>query len=130
MAVAPVIRRSGPAPRVRPLPAKDLSYDVGQVVEIVEGYSATISCSASGSPSPTLQWSLPSGRRLKPGESYDRVSVSRDGQLRLASARLGDVGKYRCIANNPAGRDGVKTEIRVIRKPLFPSCAYLQCSHA
>ena len=120
-AVAPVIRRSPMSPTERLLIAKDAAYDIGQVAEVVEGYSTTISCSASGTPSPSLQWRLPSGRRLKPGQSYDRVSVSDDGRLRVANTRLDDSGKYRCIASNPAGRDRVKTELRVIRKFVVAS---------
>lgn len=73
----------------------------------------TLRVPALGEPAPSVTWTLPSGRRLRSGDSYDRYSVTDDGALQIKDTRGDDTGDYRVTASNPAGQTSVVTPVSV-----------------
>ena len=110
---------------VRPLPDSDMTYVVGQNIEIMVGRTVRISVTATGRPAPGITWRLPSGRRIHSGRSEGRFSVTDDGTLVIRDVKLGDEGKYRAIAKNIAGLAKVKSQLRVFGQ--YTWSVYLTC---
>lgn len=66
------------------------------IVDQSENSATELTCSASGSPAPRIQWT-----RLDGPMSSD--VIIRDGYLRFNSLRKSDEGSYRCSAQNNVG---------------------------
>ena len=64
-----------------------------------ESTTASLLCSASGNPAPQVAWSRVNG--VLPS---DRTKVTSGGMIQINDARLEDVGKYKCVAQNILGR--------------------------
>lgn len=67
---------------------------------VTKSDSASLLCSASGNPVPSVVWSRESG--VLP---HNRTRVTSDGLLQIYDAQLEDAGKYKCVAQNILGRD-------------------------
>ncbi|XP_019412229.1 PREDICTED: hemicentin-1 isoform X1 [Crocodylus porosus] len=73
-------------------------------VSILLGESFQLVCNANGIPTPVLQW-LKDGKPVPSNESQ-RIRVTPDGStLNILRALTMDVGKYTCVATNPAGEE-------------------------
>ena len=72
---------------------------------IIEGESVTLSCSASGIPSPFVSW-------IKVGSSK-RTNTS---ELVLANISSSEAGEYRCEASNLCGNDIESARVDVLCK--------------
>ncbi|XP_078498867.1 hemicentin-1 [Lissotriton helveticus] len=61
-------------------------------------------CQADGTPSPIIHW-LKDGNTINTGDS-ERIRITPDGStLNILGVLLSDVGKYTCVAINPAGEE-------------------------
>ncbi|XP_072604459.1 hemicentin-2 isoform X2 [Vulpes vulpes] len=86
---------------------------VGQVTALV-GQPLELSCQASGSPVPTLQW-LHNGR---PAKELAGVQVaSRGAMLQISRVEPGHEGLLACQATNEAGTAGAEVELSVHELP-------------
>lgn len=75
------------------------------------GDNVTLTCSADGTPEPTISWSklvssLPSGH------------IVDGGDLQLSLVRLEDSGIYRCLATNAAGNASLDVTLTVQGKNI------------
>ena len=80
---------------------------------MLEGESATLQCSASGVPRPTVSWQkndldLPGDVRLRVNDS---------GTLQLTELRRTDSGVYRCVASNSLGSVSEFARLHVFGEP-------------
>ncbi|XP_012591877.2 hemicentin-1 [Microcebus murinus] len=74
----------------------DVSVLLGENVELV--------CSANGIPTPLIQW-LKDGKPITSDET-ERIRVTADGStLNIYGAVTSNMGKYTCVATNPAGEE-------------------------
>ena len=70
-----------------------------QNATVTEGENVTLSCDASGNPTPTISWTKDGSAVNSP-----RVSLSPDyKQLTITNVNKADSGQYRCVANNSNG---------------------------
>ena len=97
-----------------------------QQFNIIEGSNASITCTATGYPVPTVVWqnsdgSSLSNNRLVSGSpvisstgvgNISNVSV----ELMVIGAMRVDTGMYRCLANNSESRDTTNVNITVLCK--------------
>ena len=97
----------------RPVSDQDQTYFVGQSSDVVAGRTVTLRIPVLGEPAPSVTWTLPSGRRMRPGDRYDRFSVTDDGALQIKDSRIGDTGSYRVTASNAAGQRSVVIPVAV-----------------
>ncbi|XP_021098568.1 hemicentin-1 [Heterocephalus glaber] len=74
----------------------DVSVLLGEDVELV--------CDAHGIPAPVIQW-LRDGKSIA-NEETEKIQVTANGNtLNIYGAHTSDMGKYTCVATNPAGED-------------------------
>lgn len=79
-------------------------------ITVVLGDSVTMSCVASGDPTPTQTWS-----RNGVGVAGPRVQLSADGSaLTLTTTTLQDEGAYTCHASNPASTQTDTVTLNII----------------
>ncbi|XP_061104018.1 matrix-remodeling-associated protein 5-like [Conger conger] len=65
----------------------------------------TLACYASGNPTPELVWVLPNSTVLIAGVRLQRFHhIPANGFLHILQPGNGDMGVYRCLANNTAGK--------------------------
>ncbi|ETE60133.1 Hemicentin-1, partial [Ophiophagus hannah] len=68
------------------------------------GENIQLSCEASGTPTPAIQW-LKDGKLITSDESQ-QISLAPNGSLlNIFGALTSDGGKYTCVATNPAGEE-------------------------
>ena len=84
-------------------------------VDVADGQSLRVTCTASGNPSPSIQWEKDG---LQIG-STGRMRVDAGGTLRVVNFQEQDVGIYSCIASNSEGTD---------RQPIAVNRASKTCS--
>nr|XP_022341960.1 basement membrane-specific heparan sulfate proteoglycan core protein-like isoform X4 [Crassostrea virginica] len=89
---------------VRPTAVVDA---VDQKLTIDQGTTATIRCSVTGEPQPTVTWSK------SRGELTERHRVT-GGTLRIVGAQVEDRGIYICLAENSAGQDQAWVIVEVL----------------
>jgi hypothetical protein len=112
-----IVAREQPSLPSPPLPDADVSAYAGHIVRMVEGRRLTIDVEATGTPTPTIIWRLPSGDRIGPGQSVGRASVLPNNSLVLTDTRPSDSGTYRAIAKNAGGLAKAKTMLTVVGFP-------------
>ncbi|XP_076877131.1 leucine-rich repeat and immunoglobulin-like domain-containing nogo receptor-interacting protein 2 [Brachyhypopomus gauderio] len=83
-----------------------------QLVSVEEGQAAQLSCSADGTPRPTISWVTPRRRHLT-GRSHGRVMVHNNGSLDIKAVEVQDGGVYVCVASNTAGNDTLMVSLAV-----------------
>ncbi|PSN54959.1 Fasciclin-2 [Blattella germanica] len=85
-------------------------------LRIIEGETETLLCSALGKPMPRFSWIKVSTRADLSKE--DRFSVDANtGALTIRGITKDDHGDYKCVAQNPAGKDEQIVKVTVILKP-------------
>ena len=102
-------------PKVTISPASQLTVN--------ESNTAALFCSATGNPAPQLSWvrvdgSLPS----------DRTKVTSAGLIQIDDVRLGDAGKYKCMARNILGKDEDAANLVVQRKLKLKFFISINCA--
>ncbi|KAL3180809.1 hypothetical protein MRX96_037231 [Rhipicephalus microplus] len=73
---------------------------------VVQGGSVVLSCQATGSPKPTVKWSMPSGaadEEVLFAASDSRIRVFSNGTLLIDKVTTEEAGKYTCRAQNGIG---------------------------
>ena len=76
-------------------------------IEATLRQSFTLSCPSEGQPTPTVQWTPPSG--LNPND----YRVESSGDLMVFSANVQSVGVYTCVASNSVGSASEDVEVVV-----------------
>lgn len=76
---------------------------VSEKITAMAGHTISLNCSATGTPTPTLQWVLPNGTELQSGQQVQRFYHKSDGMLHISGLSSADAGAYRCVARNAAG---------------------------
>ncbi|KAJ1172187.1 hypothetical protein NDU88_004037, partial [Pleurodeles waltl] len=86
------------------VPPSIMGSDMATEKSALLGEDVQMVCQADGSPSPTIHW-LKDGKAISTDDS-ERIRITPDGStLNILSALLSDVGKYSCVATNPAGEE-------------------------
>ncbi|XP_068733502.1 neural cell adhesion molecule 1-like isoform X2 [Montipora capricornis] len=82
--------------------------------QLTEGYNVTFHCDIkSGKPRPTITWYYTWNNTVKKVDRlYDpRMSHPTDEEWTITGVQQSDKGRYRCIAENIAGKDDLRFEI-------------------
>lgn len=79
------------------VPPTIIQGETTQTVNVDEGHNATLTCSATGYPTPNISWVRVNGQTLPP--PYNRYAV-KGNVLQLFNVQSGDRGMYRCVADN------------------------------
>ncbi|XP_069861249.1 hemicentin-2 [Dipodomys merriami] len=88
--------------------------DVQEVVTVMEGRTAQLTCNATGRPLPKITW-FKDGRPLAGGDAH---LFSPDGALlQVLQANLSSAGHYSCIAANAVGEKTRHVQLRVLVAP-------------
>lgn len=84
--------------------------------EVQDGYPVSFDCVVTGQPVPTVSW-FKDGRMLEEDDHY-MISEDQQGghQLIITAVVPGDMGVYRCMAENSVGVSSTKAELRVDRE--------------
>nr|XP_048286978.1 hemicentin-1 isoform X1 [Myodes glareolus] len=86
------------------VPPSIAGAEVPSEVSVLLGENVELVCNADGIPTPHLQW-LRDGKPIVNGET-ERISVTAEGStLNIYRALTSDMGKYTCVATNPAGEE-------------------------
>ncbi|XP_007935886.1 hemicentin-1 [Orycteropus afer afer] len=87
-------------------------------VSVLLGENVELVCNANGIPTPIIQW-LRDGKPITSGETK-RMRVTPDGStLNIYGALKTDMGKYTCVATNPAGEDDRIFNLNVYVPPVI-----------
>ena len=84
----------------------------GSVVTVLSGTRITITCSAVGTPTPSVAWSR--GEELIHTSSARNMTAAHNGVLTIDDASTNDTGDYLCTAMSEVGVDQESTRITVI----------------
>lgn len=84
----------------------------GSVVTVLSGTRITITCSAVGTPTPSVAWSR--GEELIRTPSAGNTTAAHTGILTIEDASTKDTGDYLCTAMSEVGVDQESTKITVI----------------
>lgn len=87
--------------------------------KVVEGSDVDFEVEVSGRPKPTLQW-VKDGRDLAPDDHIQIDTEGRIHTLSITQSRLGDGGKYSCVASNSGGRDSCSADLEVEKEMHAP----------
>ncbi|XP_023559876.1 hemicentin-1 [Octodon degus] len=74
----------------------DVGVLLGEIVELI--------CNANGVPAPVIQW-LRNGKSITNSETENLRVTANGSTLNIYGAQTSDMGKYTCVATNPAGED-------------------------
>ncbi|XP_038613568.1 hemicentin-1 [Tachyglossus aculeatus] len=86
------------------VPPSIVGSEIPSEISVHLGGNIQLVCDAKGTPSPVIQW-LKDGKPITRGETQ-RTRVTSDGStLNIFGALTSDMGKYTCVATNPAGEE-------------------------
>ncbi|XP_010851375.1 PREDICTED: hemicentin-1 isoform X2 [Bison bison bison] len=86
------------------VPPNVADAEIPSEVSVLLGENVELVCSANGIPTPLIQW-LKDGKPIVNSET-ERIRVAVDGStLNIYRALPSDMGKYTCVATNPAGEE-------------------------
>ncbi|XP_054768761.2 leucine-rich repeat and immunoglobulin-like domain-containing nogo receptor-interacting protein 1 [Lytechinus pictus] len=97
---------------------------------IARGQDVSMTCDASGIPSPALSWVSPRGEPIPSitvgtaNMNYahaPRISVRSDGSLNIRHAQPNDAGNYTCLAQNPGGQAMAEIRVTVVNEIPKPT---------
>ncbi|CAB3365825.1 Hypothetical predicted protein [Cloeon dipterum] len=86
-----------------------------RVLEVPEGQLAELRCAASGSPPPSVRWTMTNSRPLSSNAIVDGEI------LRIPSVSRSDAGEYVCTVTNSEGTDTVSAVIYVRDRVVQPT---------
>ncbi|KAM9212162.1 hemicentin-1 [Dugong dugon] len=87
-------------------------------VSVLLGQNVELVCNANGIPTPVIQW-LRDGKPITSDET-GRIRVTPDGStLNIYGALKTDMGKYTCVATNPAGEEDRIFNLNVYVPPVI-----------
>ena len=87
-----------------------------QTITVGVGQEATLSCSASGDPIPSIQWFFNGVDELVTNADLTVTSMSGSSTLTIHSVQMSNAGLYECRAVNSAGSDSGVANIMVTSK--------------
>lgn len=89
-------------------------------VEVNEGENATLECTVTGKPAPSVEW-LKDGIRIKESRRVKCSFESGTASLTIKQTREDDKGVYKCIVKNDFGKTESTSKLTVIipRRPDF-----------
>ena len=116
--VPPRIDDPVPGDDQQPIIDSDLKYQVGSKAIGVSNRRVILQCrDRIGKPPSSIIWELPSGQRLKPGDSITEPSVRvDDDSLIITTASSDSNGSYSCHAENIAGTDTASSIVTIYCK--------------
>uniref|UniRef100_A0A452FS37 Hemicentin-1 n=1 Tax=Capra hircus TaxID=9925 RepID=A0A452FS37_CAPHI len=86
------------------VPPNVADAEIPSEVSVLLGENVELVCNANGIPTPLIQW-LKDGKPIVNSET-ERIRVTADGStLNIYGALPSDMGKYTCVATNPAGEE-------------------------
>ncbi|XP_061016921.1 hemicentin-1 isoform X2 [Dama dama] len=86
------------------VPPNVAGAEIPSEVSVLLGENVELVCNANGIPTPLIQW-LKEGKPIVNSER-ERIRVTADGSaLNIYGALPSDMGKYTCVATNPAGEE-------------------------
>ncbi|XP_044243814.3 hemicentin-1 isoform X3 [Ursus arctos] len=86
------------------VPPSIAGAEIPSEVSVLQGENVELACNANGIPTPLIQW-LRDGKPINSSET-ERIRVTADGStLNIYGALPSNVGKYTCVATNPAGEE-------------------------
>ncbi|XP_077934173.1 hemicentin-1 [Halichoerus grypus] len=86
------------------VPPSIAGAEIPSEVSVLQGENVELACNANGIPTPLIQW-LKDGKPINNSET-ERIRVTADGStLNIYGALPSNVGKYTCVASNPAGEE-------------------------
>ncbi|XP_067585037.1 hemicentin-1 isoform X1 [Pseudorca crassidens] len=86
------------------VPPNVAGAEIPSEVSVLLGENVELVCNANGIPTPLIQW-LRDGKPITNSET-ERIRVTADGStLNIYEALPSDMGKYTCVATNPAGEE-------------------------
>lgn len=90
---------------------------------VVEGSDVQLSCNVRASESPSIQWMLPDGTKLKAPFKMDhnRFSVLSSGQLIIKSVGYADSGMYHCVVQVRGDVDTISHRVLVQPPVIQPA---------
>ena len=113
----PMIFEADPLMQPDPVPYQGFTVDAGQNVSIHQGQSLRVNARiVGGVPDPLIEWTLPDGSKLGPGEASNGVRVTQNGALRIDDVRRSHEGTYTVTATNSQGTDTASTTLKVLRE--------------
>ncbi|KAM3861932.1 matrix-remodeling-associated protein 5-like, partial [Diretmus argenteus] len=87
-------------------------------VTIHQGGELRLDCQADSVPAPVLSWVLPDRSVLTSADpSRSRVTMLKNGTLRISATLQSDRGVYRCVASNSAGAASASVRVHVSSLP-------------
>ncbi|XP_053523819.1 hemicentin-2 [Artibeus jamaicensis] len=99
------------------IPPSVLGAGAAQEVLVLAGAEVELECRTSGVPAPQVEWTKDS-QPVLPGHPH--VQLQEDGRvLRIPSSRLGDEGRYQCVAFSPAGQQAKDFQLRIHTPPTI-----------
>ncbi|XP_009071332.1 PREDICTED: hemicentin-1-like, partial [Acanthisitta chloris] len=100
------------------VPPNIVGAEMPSEVSVLLGQSIQLVCSATGVPTPDVQW-LKDGKPV-PRDDFPRIRVTPDGStLNISRALSSDTGKYTCVATNPAGEEDRIFNVNVYVPPTI-----------
>ncbi|XP_069497466.1 hemicentin-1 isoform X2 [Ambystoma mexicanum] len=100
------------------VPPSITGSEVPSEVSVLLGEDVQMVCRADGTPAPAIQW-LKDGKAIRSDDAR-RIRISPDGStLDIIGALLSDVGKYTCVATNPAGEEDHMFNLNVYVPPMI-----------
>ncbi|XP_065792282.1 hemicentin-1 isoform X3 [Muntiacus reevesi] len=86
------------------VPPNVAGAEIPSEVSVLLGENVELVCNANGIPTPLIQW-LKEGKPVVNSET-ERIRVTADGgTLNIYGALPSDMGRYTCVATNPAGEE-------------------------
>ncbi|XP_035878268.1 hemicentin-2 [Phyllostomus discolor] len=99
------------------IPPSVLGAGAAQDVLGLAGAEVELQCRSSGVPAPQVEWTK-DRQPVLPGDPH--VQLQEGGQvLRIPSSRLGDEGRYQCVAFSPAGQQAKDFQLRIHTPPTI-----------
>ncbi|KAI4578501.1 hypothetical protein MJG53_011356 [Ovis ammon polii x Ovis aries] len=98
------------------VPPNVADAEIPSEVSVLLGENVELVCNANGIPTPLIQW-LKDGKPIVNSET-ERIRVTADGStLNIYGALPSDMGKYTCVATNPAGEEDRIFNLNVYEPP-------------
>jgi hypothetical protein len=89
-------------------------------IEVNEGENATLECTVTGKPAPSLEW-MKDGIRIKESRRVKCSFESGTASLTIKQTREDDKGVYKCIVKNDFGKSESTSKLTIIvpKRPEF-----------